>query len=63
MARIPEELTIVLQTAIILQIELDIDKESIFARIPHFRMRKSHDYKFDDEEIKGDKNDTSINSK
>ena len=61
---IPDELTVVLQTITLLKIELDIDKQSIFSRIPVIKMRKSSE---DRNAISpGDKNfdlnDTSLSS-
>ena len=64
---IPDELTVVLQTTTLLKIELDIDKKSIFNRIPVIKMREgsegsSNDAAASDPDSKVDKKGTSPSS-
>ena len=61
---IPDELTIALQTATLLQIELEIEKEGIFARVPRIVMHKgdSSDESSDEKEDGHGEDDTSVNS-
>lgn len=61
---IPDELTVALQTATLLQIELEIEKEGIFARVPRIVMHKgdSSDESSDEKEDGHGEDDTSVNS-
>lgn len=58
---IPDELVVVLQTAVLLKVELDVDRQYVFDRVPRIKMPDDSDE--EDEEVITRMNDTSSTTK